>query len=425
MQGYFRPAPEGIDADFSRQDPRLRGSGIKIVDLEYNWNPFHEDLQLDWSSDLGGDVFPRYTGFADEHGTAVFGELVAVENKYGITGGVPDAEMYGISPTRRISDTQTRWLPGEALAYLAGIDEGEFLQPGDAVLLEQQTTGPNYDPEDCPNCYAPLEWIPSVFDATQLLTGLGVSVVSTGGNGNQNVDGPEYEDRFNREVRDSGAIMVGAGSSTTHDRLGFSNYGSRFDLQGWGHNIVTTGGNGNLQGGTDPANVNFRYTRTFGGTSGAGPIVTSAVVAIQSYLKATDQGIWSAAEIADVLKQTGTSQGGDTSEHIGPLPDLEAALRSIEVDAPTTTILLNGRPPRPGSYVDPLVSFDADDGWGSGVDRTSYRIDGGSWFTYESPFRIQERGEHTIQYRSNDLNGNAEQIRSLRFMNRGLSEAAA
>lgn len=128
---------------------------------------------------------------------------------------------------------------------------------------------------------------------------------------------------------------------------------------------------------------------------------------------------------ASRLRDEGTPQGGDTSEHISPLPDLEEALKLIEVDAPTTTILLNGRPPRPGSYVDPLVTLDADDGWGSGVDRTSYRIDGGGWSTYEGPFRVLERGEHTIEYRSNDLNGNAEHIRSLTFKNRGRSADAA
>lgn len=81
LQGYFRAAPRGIDADFSRQDQRMRGEDIKIVDLEYDWNPFHEDLQLDWTTDLGGNAFPRYTGFGDDHGTAVFGQLVALDNE--------------------------------------------------------------------------------------------------------------------------------------------------------------------------------------------------------------------------------------------------------------------------------------------------------------------------------------------------------
>ncbi|SDL43317.1 Subtilase family protein [Nonomuraea maritima] len=415
-QGYLRPAPEGIDADFSHQDPRARGAGIKIVDLEYDWTVSHEDLQLDASSDLGGTAFPRYTGFADEHGTAVFGELVAKDNGYGVTGSVPEATMYGISPTQALEGGGTRWSPGAALAYLAGLG---VLAPGDAVLLEQQTSGPLGGSN-----YAPLEWIPSVFDAIKLLDSLGVTVVETGGNGNQNVDSELYVQNgitwFDRSVQDSGAIMVGAGSSTDHERLNFSNHGSRFDLQGWGHDIVTSGGNGNLQGGTDPANLDVRYTRTFGGTSGAGPIVTGAVVAVQSYLKATGQEPWSAARIADLLKRTGTPQGTATAaEHIGPLPDLNAALRAIEVDAPVTEAALSRRPPRKGeAYKNPTVTLTAGDGWGSGVTATEYRLDGGKWQAYDKPFRVLRKGTHELSFRSVDANGNVEEARTLTFRNR-------
>ncbi|MGI5152200.1 S8 family serine peptidase [Plantactinospora sp. CA-294935] len=319
MQGYQRPAPQGVDADYAYQDPRARGAGIRIVDLEYDWNPFHEDLQLGWSSDLGGSQFPRNTSFADEHGTAVFGELVAQPNGYGVTGGVPDADMFGISPMQRLSGGQASYRPAAALSHLA-----QFLRPGDAVLIEQQTAGPNGGTR-----YVPAEWVQSVFDATVLLTQLGAVVVATGGNGGENLDAPEFQGRFDRSVRDSGAIMVGAGSSTNRSRLNFSVYGSRLDLQGWGQNITTTGSNGNLQGGTDPANRNIRYTRSFGGTSGAGPIVTGAVVAIQSYLKATGRPVMTATAVSNLLKSTGTPQGGDTAQRIGPLPDLRAALQAV------------------------------------------------------------------------------------------------
>ncbi|MBE1491647.1 S8 family serine peptidase [Plantactinospora soyae] len=326
MQGYQRPAPQGVDADFARQDPRARGAGVRIVDLEYDWNPFHEDLQLDWSSDLGGTQYPRNTSFADEHGTAVFGELVAEENAYGVTGGVPDASMFGISPMQRQSSGQASYRPAAAMTYV-----GQFLSPGDAVLIEQQTVGPNGGTR-----YVPAEWTQSVFDATRLLTQLGVVVVATGGNGGENLDAPEFQGRFDRTVRDSGAIVVGAGSSTNRSRLNFSVYGSRVDVQGWGQNITTTGSNGNLQGGTSAANRDIRYTRSFGGTSGAGPIVTGAVVAVQSYLKATGRPVWTAAQLSSLLKSTGTPQGGDVGQRIGPLPDIRAALQSVGSAAPTT-----------------------------------------------------------------------------------------
>jgi hypothetical protein len=319
MQGYQRPAPQGVDADYARRDSRSRGAGMRIVDLEYDWNPFHEDIQLTWASDLGGTQFPRYTGFADEHGTAVFGELVARDNGFGVTGGVPNAAMFGISPIQRLSNGGTSYRPAASMSHLATI-----LTRGDTVLIEQQTVGPNGGTR-----YVPLEWIQSVFDATVLLNQLGVVVVATGGNGGENHDRPEFQGRFNRSVRDSGSIIVGAGSSTTHARLSFSVYGSRVDLQGWGQSITTTGSNGNLQGGTDPANRNIRYTRSFGGTSGAGPIVTGAVVAIQSYLRATGRPLRTSRQLIDLLRATGTPQGGDTTQRIGPLPNIRAALTAL------------------------------------------------------------------------------------------------
>lgn len=323
MQGYQRPAPQGVDADHARRDPRSRGAGMRVVDLEYDWNPFHEDLLLDWSSDLGGSDFPRNTRFADEHGTAVFGELVAEDNGYGVTGGVPDAAMFGISPMQRLTSGAVSYRPAAAMTHLATV-----LRPGDTVLIEQQTVGPNGGTR-----YVPLEWTQSVFDATAMLTQLGVVVVATGGNGGENLDGPEFGGRFNRSVRDSGAIIVGAGSSTSRARLNFSVYGSRVDLQGWGNNITTTGSNGNLHGGTAPENRNIRYTRSFGGTSGAGPIVTGAVVAVQSYLSATGRPLWTARQLNDLLKATGTPQGGDPAQRIGPLPDLRAALAAVDAAA--------------------------------------------------------------------------------------------
>ncbi|KXK61193.1 hypothetical protein AWW66_14890 [Micromonospora rosaria] len=327
-----------------------------------------------------------------------------------MTGGVPDATMYGISPVRRVSPTRTTWSPAEAMVYAS-----RFLDPGDALLIEQQTVGPNGGTR-----YVPIEWMQSAFEATVLLTQLGVTVVATGGNGGENLDGPEFLGRFDRTVRDSGAIIVGAGSSTTRERLGFSVHGSRVDLQGWGQNITTTGSNGNLQGGTDPANLDVRYTRSFGGTSGAGPIVTSAVVAVQSYLKATGQGVWSAARIADLLKGTGTPQGGDASQHIGPLPDLRAALRRIEVDAPSSAVALTQVPPRTGDrYVNPTVTLSADDGWGSGVDRIEYRHNGGPWRTYDGPFRVLRPGQHQISHRAVDRNGTVEPAKTVTFRNLG------
>lgn len=45
-----------------------------------------------------------------------------------------------------------------------------------------------------------------------------------------------------RSWGDSGAIMVGAGDDTTaHNKIDFSNFGSRVDVQAWGMNVYSAG----------------------------------------------------------------------------------------------------------------------------------------------------------------------------------------
>ncbi|PZF81211.1 OmpL47-type beta-barrel domain-containing protein [Jiangella anatolica] len=428
LQGYLRPSAthNGVDNELVRADPRVRGAGIRVIDLEYNWNPFHEDLQLDWSSDIGQGRFVRIETFGDDHGTAVFGEIAAVDNGFGVIGGVPDVDIYGISPVENLGGGRTSWRPGPALAFVAALKDADgqpFVRPGDALVLEQQTASPLGGSR-----YAPLEWIPSVFDANKVLTAMGANVVLTGGNGNTNTDDPMYTLNgikwFDPAVQHSGAIYAGAGGSglraanPARSRLSFSNYGQRFDLQGWGQDIYTTGYCNVLC--TELGNDHNRaYSRSFSGTSGAGPIVTNAVVAVQSYVMSVGLGPWTSAQINELLRSTGAPQTTNPQENIGPLPDLRAALRSIEVDAPATVLQLNQRPARDGSYVNPTVTLTADDGWGSGVNRIMYRIDGGQWETYTEPFRIRSLGEHTIEYRSNDANDNTEQTHSITIVNRG------
>ena len=91
----------------------------------------------------------------------------------------------------------------------------------------------------------------------------------------RDLDAEVFQSKFDRSMRDSGAIVVGAGAppSGTHgpdrSRLDFSNWGSIVDSQGWGEGVTTTGGffdgAGDLQGGKE----NQWYTQRFSGTSSA------------------------------------------------------------------------------------------------------------------------------------------------------------
>ncbi|MEW6592381.1 MAG: DUF2341 domain-containing protein [Candidatus Hadarchaeota archaeon] len=49
----------------------------------------------------------------------------------------------------------------------------------------------------------------------------------------------------------------------------------------------------------------------------------------------------------------------------------------------------------------------------SGVDLTEYRVDGGEWATYQAPISIHEDGIHLVEYRSADVAGNRETIKSV------------
>jgi hypothetical protein len=159
-----------------------------------------------------------------------------------------------------------------------------------------------------------------------------------------------------------------------------------------GQNVTTTGFNGNLYGGTAPENLNSRYTRSFSGTSSSGPIVTNAVVAVQSYLKATGR-LWTATQISDLLKSTGTPQG-DPAHRVGEFPDIAAALKRIELDAPASA----------ASFApDGTLTLTGDDGWGSGVEKIEYRADGGAWMTYAGAFKP---AGHVLEHRAVDRNGN-------------------
>ena len=113
--------------------------------------------------------------------------------------------------------------------------------------------------------------------------------------------------------------------------LWWTNHGSRLDVQGWGEDIVTAGGHSkehyyDLQHDDDPGRC---YTQTFGGTSGASPIVAGVVACISGALRGSGRGSLPPADMRDLLVSTGTPQSG--TKKIGPLPDLRRALEALRL----------------------------------------------------------------------------------------------
>ena len=84
---------------------------------------------------------------------------------------------------------------------------------------------------------------------------------------------------------------------------------------------------------------------------------------------------------------------------------------------PVTTCTLD--PPEPNGnnswYVsDVEVTLNATDDM-SGVNRTEYRIMGGTIYTYTKPFNVTDEGALTVEYRSIDYAGNVEDWKSVEF----------
>lgn len=300
-------ASQGIEAGYAHTIPGGTGKNVTVADVEFGWTTNHEDL-----SKLRGAVItqgtPRET--YSNHGTAVMGQIVGDNNGRGITGIAYDAKAVLSHAT-----TTRGYDPASAIVTAAN-----RLSAGDVLVLEQQITG-------CGGGFAPVEVMPSAYDAIKAAVGKGIHVVEAAGNGSQNLDDPCYGGaNFPGGRGDSGAIIVGAGASSTCSRtpgaaLKFSTYGSRVNLQGWGECVYTTG-YGDLQGGAEQQH----YTARFSGTSSATPIVAGAVAVLSSIAKERGSTI-TPQQMRDLLMKTGKPQTG--SRHVGPLPDLRKAIAAL------------------------------------------------------------------------------------------------
>ncbi len=307
-QAYRGPDP-GIDVDYA-WSIGARGAGIRLSDCEYGWDADHEDLNDIDIHIEAGQTIPSwvYSNGWHHHGTAVLGETSSQDNGYGCSGIVPDAEVY----------TWPEWSDEEGARRVTCIANAiADSDVGDVVLLEMQTSGAG-------GGFGPAELNPAVWSVTKAGTDAGVVVVGAAGNGNQNLDSAIYGTYMG--WGDSGAILVGAGSAdASHDKLSFSTFGSRINLQGWGQSVFTLGYGSFAQYGGDEHQA---YTSGFNGTSSASPFVAGAGVAIQSYALAQTGAVLSPSELRDLLIATGIPQG--TGGHIGPFVDLAAALDFLD-----------------------------------------------------------------------------------------------
>ncbi|MEA2139440.1 MAG: serine protease [Solirubrobacteraceae bacterium] len=328
-QRYGNAAPAGIGSSAVSARGGGHGELATIVDVEYAWNPAHEDLaKAAQPGAMIANGTPRDPFASKDHGTAVLGELIGTPNAFGVTGLAAGSAIGMVN-----AYAASGYAPANAIDLAR-----RALQPGDVILLEQQTSGVSGSGAGA-DAYVPIEYLPSVYDAIKVATQSGIIVVEAAGNGAVDLDGAAYAQPFPQGKPDSGAIVVGAGSGdatcsgTPNSRLSFSTYGTRVNLQGWGTCVTTTGFGGLFDGGP-----NALYTSGFSGTSSAAPIVAAAAALYSSVFEAETGTAPSPRHVRSRLVATGTAQGSAASGNIGPLPDLVAALTGYDATPPTVAV---------------------------------------------------------------------------------------
>ena len=381
-QAYLTPAPVGIDAEYAWTieggdgDTGVGAVGLQFVDIEQGWtidaqdlNPVltndHEDLPAGIQCIWG--VPRKYFG----HGTGVLGIVLAVPgNADGTVGAsTPGSKnCVGITPNVQNRMVASIWadISGASIervnAIMYVIDR---LNPGDVLLLEDQIWAyGSLVGQTNKNWYrCPLEVEDALNDAIWLATNNDLVVIEAAGNGGIDLDDftPDgnfwdwvnsitYSSGVNYwNTRDSGAIMVAAADSQSHDPdLVSSNRGRRIDCFAWGDGISTTGN-------PDPNRANTPgpqdYTVGFSGTSGASAIIAGAALAIQGIAQVNLKGNlsnkrFSPSQLRSILSdwETGTlsvnsdSQNGPqnwNADKIGVMPDLRnIIINKLEIAPP-------------------------------------------------------------------------------------------
>lgn len=336
-QGYLTAADSGINAKYAWGFPGGDGAGASIADVELGWKLDHEDLvspftlqafvaiiftdlsnlkagaNVQW---IAGNNPNRYGGYWP-HGTAVLGEILMVDNSVGGVGIAPSAKGY-VSGVERGTGADLRESPAEAI-----LDAANFLKFGDVILTEVQVGDAN-------GRLYPVEIRDAEFDAISLAVAAGITVIEPAANGGVDLDEPIQRDgdtvarsllnRSSPDFRDSGAIMVTLGSSTVpHTRLPETNYGSRIDAYAWGQNITTTSV-------TSVYPYEDSYTSTFGGSSGAAPIVAGAALSIQGMVFANTGAKLSPAQMRSLITVGGTPSANGASDWMSLMPNLKALI---------------------------------------------------------------------------------------------------
>lgn len=303
---HLRPAPQlGVDALAAWRETSGDGEGVRLIDIEEDWDLAHPDLP---SVTLGagqrqGDI---------DHGTGVLGIIVAVpENATDCIGIAPAVSVSMVPITRDsgLADTQSAFIAA-VLDLVPVAPDG----PTPVILIEQQSSQ-----------LGPVEMEALWPQMIATAVGLGICVVEPAGNGRVDLDQftppPNTPNPFDRSDLDSGAIIVaacvGPSSSPVLAPASFTSVGRRIDCFAQGADIVTLSAAGN------PVN------RRFGGTSGASAIVAAVACSVSAMHTARFGAPIAPGDLRDLLSDPlVNSQSHDPNgDRIGVMPDLGSIIR--------------------------------------------------------------------------------------------------
>lgn len=305
LQLTHNPSPQGHGVRRVAGIDGARGRGIRFVMMENTFLLGHEDVCQLVAANFYGPV-PAIDWNSAQHGTSGASMVCADRNGYGLTGIADEVDA------RFLSLGVNGGFENSLAMTLANT------QPADVILCVIMTQVPSLGP----NSWVPFEYFQSAFDATLTATALGRHVVVPCGNGDMSLDDPALLNRFDRNFRDSGAIVVGASQPGPLLRIAFSNWGSRIDAHSWGDGVASCGYPGAFFPNNDLLQA---YTGSATGTSASTPQLAGLVAAIQGAAKRQLGQPLSNAQLVALLH----AHGPGTPDVIGRRPDLEAILLAM------------------------------------------------------------------------------------------------
>ncbi len=273
---------------------KASGQGVVIADIDWGFNPNHEDLVSRIKNSLNTFENSRSISSGDKfrHGTAVLGLAAGSVNGVGIAGVAYNATLWAIQAGSNVVEDEKHWL--SAIDFV----RREKSQERKVMILEIQTLkGGNVEM--------------SVAISKAIVDAIGENVLVCVPAGNSGGDAGLGEDQ--KPIPPTGSVLVGATSyHPTLNRPGASNVGCRIVVYAPGDedHDLTCG---------VPAKDD--YTSRFGGTSGAVAKVAGVVALMLSMNDKLTQ-----AEVCEILKQSPTPVTDQLNKPVGVLLNAKHAV---------------------------------------------------------------------------------------------------